>query len=382
MNAINEKLEQREKEGRPVKVGLIGAGQMGQEIIAMVGEMVGMEIAAVADLTADRACKGYAFSKKQKPTVEPKSPEEAANAVRDGQWIVSTDARLITALPGIEAIIDATGSPPMGAEISLDAINHRKHVVMMNVECDITVGPILKQMADNAGVVYSLASGDEPAAVLELYRFARALGFTVVAAGKGKNNPLDFYATPDTLEEKARARDMSARMLCEFVDGSKTMVEMASVSNATGLVPDTRGLHGPRCNIKDLLSVFVPREHGGILGKAGVVDYAIGDVNPSVFLIVTTDNQRPRRASCSGTWEMAPIMSFCVLITFAAARFLSPLRAPYSTMNPPATRCTGLFPSALPWRKRTCRPGRPWTGSASSAIEEAWISQRPRVAKS
>jgi predicted homoserine dehydrogenase-like protein len=294
MNAINEKLEQREKEGRPVKVGLIGVGQMGQEIIAMVGEMVGMEIAAVVDLTADRAAKGYAFSKKQKPMVEPKSPAEAAKAVRDGQWIVSTNARLVTALPGIDAIIDATGSPQMGAEISLEAINHRKHVVMMNVECDITVGPILKQMADNAGVVYSLASGDEPAAILELYRFARALGFTVVAAGKGKNNPLDFYATPDTLEEKAQARGMSARMLCEFVDGSKTMVEMASVSNATGLVPDTRGMHGPHCNIKDLLSVFVPREHGGIMRKPGVVDYAIGDVNPSVFLIVTTDNVRLR----------------------------------------------------------------------------------------
>ena len=294
MNAINEKLEQREKEGQPVKVGLIGAGQMGQEIIAMVGEMVGMEIAAVVDLTADRACKGYAFSKKQKPMVEPKSPAEAAKAARDGQWIVSTNARLVTALPGIDAIIDATGSPQMGAEISLEAINHRKHVVMMNVECDITVGPILKQMADNAGVVYSLASGDEPAAILELYRFARALGFTVVAAGKGKNNPLDFYATPDTLEEKAQARDMSARMLCEFVDGSKTMVEMASVSNATGLVPDKRGLHGPHCNIKDLASVFVPSKHGGILSHPGVVDYAIGDVNPSVFLIVTTDNQRLR----------------------------------------------------------------------------------------
>src|SRR5512139_172070 len=125
MNAINEKLEQREKEARPVKVGLIGAGQMGQEIIAMVGEMVGMEIAAVVDLTADRARKGYAFSKKQKPMVEPKSPAEAAKAVRDGQWIVSTNARLVTALPGIDAIIDATGSPQMGAEISLEAINHR-----------------------------------------------------------------------------------------------------------------------------------------------------------------------------------------------------------------------------------------------------------------
>ena len=112
---------------------------------------------------------------------------------------------------------------------------------MMNVECDVTIGPILRRLAENAGVVYSWAAGDEPAAILELHRFANALGFEIVAAGKGKNNPLHHEATPDTERAKAEARKMSARMLCEFVDGSKTAVEMAAVSNATGLVPDVRG---------------------------------------------------------------------------------------------------------------------------------------------
>jgi predicted homoserine dehydrogenase-like protein len=294
MNAINEKLQEREEEGRPVRAALVGAGQMGQEIIAQVGEMVGMEVSVVVDLTADRALKGYSFSKKKKEIVQAETVGEADKAIRDGKWVVSTKPEVATAAAGVDALIDATGSPEMGAELSLAAINARKHVVMMNVECDITIGPILRQMASNAGVVYTLASGDEPAAIIELYRFARAIGFTVVAAGKGKNNPLDIHATPESLEETARARKMSARMLCEFVDGSKTMVEMAAVANATGLVPDKRGMHGPHCDRKDLLKTFIPQKDGGLLTSTGVVDYAIGDVNPSVFLVFTTDNERLR----------------------------------------------------------------------------------------
>ncbi len=294
MNAIDHKLQEREREGVPVRTALVGAGQMGQEIIAQIGEMAGMEVCVVVDLTIERALNGYSFSRKKRDIVEAKTVAQADKAIRDGKWVVSTSAEVATAAAGVDALIDATGSPELGATLSLSAIDARKHVVMMNVECDITIGPVLHQMATNAGVVYTLASGDEPAAILELYRFARAIGFTVVAAGKGKNNPLDIYATPESLQEKARARNMNARMLCEFVDGSKTMVEMAAVSNATGLVPDRRGMHGPHCDTRDLLKTFVPKKDGGILAATGVVDYAIGDVNPSVFLVFATDNARLR----------------------------------------------------------------------------------------
>jgi predicted homoserine dehydrogenase-like protein len=137
-----------------------------------------------------------------------------------------------------------------------------------------------------------LTAGDEPGSIVEVYRFAKALGFKVIAAGKGKNNPLDIYATPDQWEEKAKARNMNARMLVEFVDGSKTMIEMAAVSNATGLTIDKRGMHGPKCNVKDLAKVFSRKDQGGLLDKEGVVDYGIGDINPGVFVIVTTDHPR------------------------------------------------------------------------------------------
>lgn len=292
MYEIDIKLKKLQDEGKPIQVGLIGAGQMGTDIVAQVQCMEGMEIAVVVDLKTETAVKAYRIAGYQGEIVETDDPAIAEKAVGEGKKVATTNYKLAISIPQTQVIIDATGVPEMGARITLDCINHKKHIVMMNVECDITIGPILRQMAENAGVVYSLAAGDEPGAIVELYRFAKALGFKIVAAGKGKNNPLNIYATPDDLREKANARNMSAKMLCEFVDGSKTMIEMAAVSNATGLIPDVRGMHGPKCNVKDLTKVFCRKDQGGILDKEGVVDYGIGDINPGVFVIVTTDHPR------------------------------------------------------------------------------------------
>ncbi len=291
MFEIQTKLEERAREGRPIRVGLVGAGQMGTEIVTQIGEMVGMEVVVIVDLTAERAAKGYEHSKKKRPVAFEDNVTGAEKAVAAGKVVATTIFTIATSLPSVDVVVDATGSVEMGAMVTLDAINHKKHVVMMSVECDVTIGPVLRQMADNAGVVYSLASGDEPAAILELYRFARPLGFEIIAAGKGKNNPLDIYAVPSQLADKAKARDMSAKMLCEFVDGSKTAIEMAAVSNATGLLPDKRGMHGAHATVDTLNKVFVVKRDGGVLERSGVVDFAIG-VHPGVFLIVKTDNKR------------------------------------------------------------------------------------------
>lgn len=293
MNEMNTRLREREAEGRPVVVGLIGAGQMGQEIVTVVGEMVGMEIGVVVDLDMLIAADGYKHLKKKVDVVKTDDIDEAEAAWKKGKRIATTDYRIATRLSGVEAVIDATGSVEMAAKVSIDTINNGKHIVMMSVESDITVGPILRQMAENAGVVYSLAAGDEPAAIIELYRFADTVGFEIVSAGKGKNNPLNIYANPDTEREKAEARNMSARMLAEFVDGSKTAVEMAAVSNATGLVPDIRGMHGAKSSVDTLNQVFVPTSDGGVLSKRGVVDFAIG-VHPGVYVVVSTENERLR----------------------------------------------------------------------------------------
>ncbi len=292
MYEIDSKLEQLQAEGKPIQVGLIGAGQMGTDIVAQVEGMIGMEIAVVVDIKPETAVNAYKLSGYKGEITVTDDPDTAEKAISQGKKVATANYKLAIQASQIQVVIDATGSPEMGARVTLECINFKKHIVMMNVECDITVGPILRQMAENAGIVYSLTAGDEPGSIVEVHRFAKALGFKVIAAGKGKNNPLDIYATPDQWEEKARARNMSARMLVEFVDGSKTMIEMAAVSNATGLSIDKRGMHGPKCNVKDLAKVFSRKDQGGILEKEGVVDYGIGDINPGVFVIVTTDHPR------------------------------------------------------------------------------------------
>jgi predicted homoserine dehydrogenase-like protein len=294
MSALNERLLELETRGTPVQVGLIGAGQMGQEILCQAQLMRGLQIPVVVDVTFDRALLAFDMARVARDRVVCTTDlAEAAQAIDSGRFVATTDWRLVPALGCVQAVVDATGSPELGVTIAMAAIEARKHIVMMNVECDVTVGPILRQRAERAGVVYTLAAGDEPAAILELYRFATALGFEVVAAGKGKNNPLDIDATPDALAAKAQARDMSARMLCEFVDGSKTAVEMCSVANATGLVPDRRGMHGARATRETLHHVFCPKADGGVLDRKGVVDFALG-VHPGVFVVFTTDQPRLR----------------------------------------------------------------------------------------
>ena len=294
MNAINERLQDLEAKGTPVTIGLIGVGQMGQEILCQVQLMKGVRIPIVVDLSFDRAelaCQMARIPAERLARV--KSLETAQAAIDSGRIALATDWQLAPQLAGVQTIVDATGSPELGVSIAVESILARKHIVMMNVECDVTVGPILNRMAQEAGVIYTLAAGDEPAAILELYRFATALGFQVVAAGKGKNNPLDITATPEAMAERAKARDMSARMLCEFVDGSKTAVEMCSVANATGLVPDVRGMHGAKATRDTLHQVFCPKSQGGVLNRTGAVDFAIG-VHPGVFVVMTTDQPRLR----------------------------------------------------------------------------------------
>lgn len=292
MYEIDTKLEQLESKGTPVRIGLIGAGQMGTDIVSQVESMIGVEICVVADIDIEKALQAYKIAGTDKEIARATDLSAAEKEIKKGNRVVTTDFKVVTRLSDVQVVIDATGSPDLGARISLECINYKKHIVMMNVECDVTIGPILRQMAENAGVVYSLAAGDEPASILELYRFAKALGFKIVAAGKGKNNCLDLYANPDEWKQKAKERNMSPRMLVEFVDGSKTMVEMAAVSNATGLIPDKRGMHGPKCNTTDLIRIFSTKDNGGILNKEGVVDYGIGDINPGVFVVVSTKHKR------------------------------------------------------------------------------------------
>jgi predicted homoserine dehydrogenase-like protein len=195
-------------------------------------------------------------------------------------------------LESLDILVEATGVIEVGAQVAWNSILNQKHIVMLNVETDVTVGLFLHRLAQKVNCVYTVAMGDEPGVCKMLYNFSRTLGFEVVCLGKGKNNPIDYDATPESCREEAESKDMNPKMLTAFKDGTKTMVELAAMSNATGLVPDVPGAHGAKVDVKDLNKVFIPQEDGGILSQRGCVDYSTGKVAPGVFAIVTTDDPR------------------------------------------------------------------------------------------
>jgi predicted homoserine dehydrogenase-like protein len=287
--SLRERLDQRAAEGNPVRVGVVGTGQMGTGLVIQMEHLHGFHVAGIADINLDRARHAFAeggVAPNELAVVE--DPQQAGRAVEAGLRVLTRDAALLASLPRAEVIVDATGVPEVGARVAVAAIQAKKHVVMLNVEADITVGRALKKMADEAGVVYTASAGDEYAATKELVDFAQTLGFTVIAAGKGKNNILDRSVTPRDQEERARRVGANPWMLSSFVDGTKTMVEMTCLANSTGLIPDVRGMHGPDATIDQLPRIFCPSKDGGVLSQPGVVDYAIG-VAPGVFVIIATD---------------------------------------------------------------------------------------------
>lgn len=287
-------LEARAEAGRPVTIGLAGCGQMGTDMVVQIARMPGLRLGAIAEMRPPQAKAAAALAGLADDcTVYAETPAAIEAAIARGRIAIASDPDALARAGLIDVVIDATGNPNTGTQFALAAIANGKHVVMLNVEADITIGRHLHAQAKRAGVVYTGAAGDEPAATLELIGFAQSIGLDVVCAGKGKNNPLKWDAVPADYEAEAAARNMNARMLVEFVDGSKTMVEMVAIANCTGLVPDVPGMHGPAATKDELASVLIPRQHGGVLSRTGCVDYSIGKgVAPGVFCIVTTDHPR------------------------------------------------------------------------------------------
>ena len=263
---LHHLLAARVEAGRPVGVALIGAGKFGSMFLSQVPSTQGLEVAAIVDL----------------------SPERAREACRTVGWddsrIAATafgeDAGFAIARDDVEVVVEATGNPAAGIRHARLAIAAGKHIVMVNVEADVLAGPLLAEEARRADVVYSLAYGDQPALTAELVDWARASGFSVVAAGKGtKYLPAYHEVTPAevwahyglTADEAARA-GMNAQMFNSFLDGTKSAIEMVAIANATGLDVPPDGLLFPPCGVDDLPHVLRPRAAGGVLDKAGMVE--------------------------------------------------------------------------------------------------------------
>lgn len=287
-------LKKREESGKPIRIGLVGCGEMGTDLLTGVAHMDGIEVAAVSTRTPERVLEAAKIAYDETGHAkEVSSLSEMTATIEAGKIAATDDLDMLLKNELVDVIVDATGYPEAGAEIGYKTLQNNKHLVMMNVEADVTIGPYLKHEADKRGLIYTLGAGDEPSSCMELIEFVSALGHNVVAAGKGKNNPLDFDAIPDDYEEEAQKRNMNVRMLVEFIDGSKTMVEMTAIANATGLVPDCPGMHGPKADIDRLNKVLIPKKDGGVLSKSGVVDYSIGrGVSPGVFVVAEMRHPR------------------------------------------------------------------------------------------
>jgi predicted homoserine dehydrogenase-like protein len=293
LTGLARDLARRADENKPIRIGVIGSGEMGTDLVTQCMLMRGVEISAIATRRPHTALEATAIAYGDASHAVEADTLSKVSAAIGQKKLAITSADTLVRTPELDVIIDATGKPGVAADYDLIAMQHDKHLVMMNVEADVTIGRYLKHEADRLGVIYSVGAGDEPSSCMELIEFASALGYRIVAAGKGKNNAFNRDAVPDDYREEATRRNMNPRMLVEFVDGSKTMVEMACIANATGLVPDVPGMHGPAADRDQMAKVLIPKADGGILDKKGVVDFTVGKgVAPGVFVIVEAEHPR------------------------------------------------------------------------------------------
>ena len=292
---MDQKLIKREAEGKIIRTGIVGAGQMGRGMVTQMALMKGIMPAIVSAIKMANVINAFHYAGiKDEDIAVAKTLADANKYMEMGKYVATDNSDLIAQANLVECAIDVTGVPEVGVKIATDALNNHKHVVMMDVETDVVIGSYLKKLGDKNGVIYTGSAGDEPGAVMELYSFAKAMGMQVKVMGKGKNNKLDYECNPDTVLPEATRRKMSPRMLCAFKDGTKTMVEMTAMSNATGLIPDVIGGHGPQASpadrCKELNDIFKLKKDGGILDKHGVVEYVNG-IAPGVFVTVSTENE-------------------------------------------------------------------------------------------
>jgi predicted homoserine dehydrogenase-like protein len=269
---------------------------MGSGFVAQMAHVPGMRLMIVADEDVAAAWISYqAAGIDVDDIVEVTSPGKAADAIRSGKRVVTGDYSLASKIDDIDIITDVTPSPEIGAQTAFAGINNGKDVVLINIEVDVTVGRILKRMAKEAGVLYSVSSGDEPGCLMELYDFVTALGLEVIVIGKGKNNPLNPRATPEDVADSARKVGKDPFQVASYVDGTKTMFEMTCAANATGCRPMRRGMSGPEATLETVSELFALKEDGGISAFSGAVDFVQGgSMAGGVFVTVRVEDERIR----------------------------------------------------------------------------------------
>jgi predicted homoserine dehydrogenase-like protein len=291
---VDKALEERQRSGDPIRVGMVGAGFMGRAIaLQIIQATKGMELVAIANRTLERARSAY-----QEAGIEPEVVRDAAGLDRQierGTSSIVEDPSVICRAEAVDVVIEVTGTVELAAHVAVEAIDHRKHVVLMNAELDATLGSVLKERADAAGVVITNADGDQPGVIMNLFRFVQGIGVRPVLCGniKGLHDP---YRTPATQEGFARRWGQNPTMVTSFADGTKISFEQAVVANATGMRVARRGMLGPSVEqgtpIQEAAQSY-PLED--LLDGPGIVDYLVGaEPSPGVFVLGTIDDPTHR----------------------------------------------------------------------------------------
>jgi predicted homoserine dehydrogenase-like protein len=292
MIIVDTALSKREKDGNPIRVGLVGAGYMGKGMARqMIESMVGIDVVAIANRTIERAVDVFESCGVGHQVTEAKTQGELDRILAAGQRAVVSDPILLCRSPGIEVILEATGEIEFGAKTAVAAIEARKHIVLVNAELDATVGPILKVLADQAGVVISNADGDEPAVAMNLVRFVRSIGYRPVLAGNVKGF-YDPHRNPDTQLGFATEHGQRPKMVTSFADGTKLSMEASVLVNATGFSVAKRGMNGFKCShVKEVLDLYdLPK-----LLESPLVDFVLGAEPGSGAFVVGYDDDSERR---------------------------------------------------------------------------------------
>jgi predicted homoserine dehydrogenase-like protein len=309
---VDRALRQRAEAGRPIRVGLVGAGFMGRAIARQIATTVpGMEVVAIANRTLERACEAFAEAGVEAPRLV-ESPDQLQCAVADGIGAVTDDPSVLCRAESVDAVVEATGSIEFAARVVAEAIDHGKHVVLSNAELDGTVGPILKHRADRAGVVFTDIDGDQPGAELNMYRFVVGIGLRPLVCGNIKGL-MDHYRTPETQRGFAERWGQNAPMVTSFADGSKISFEQAVVANATGMRVQQRGMRGymyeGHVEDPDHICLYDAEQ---LRAAGGIVDYVLG-AKPGAGVFVLAENGDTKRTKHLELYKMGdgPLYCFC-----------------------------------------------------------------------
>ena len=311
MIIVDDALKQREAQNRPLRVALIGAGFMGRGIANQIVNYVpGMELAVICNRTPDNAGKAWHYAG-VKDFSDVSTAAQLEDAIRSKKPVITSDTLVACESDSIDVLIESTGAVEFGAQLALQAIEHKKHIVLMNAELDSTIGPYLKTLADEAGIIYTGCDGDQPGVQMNLLRFVESIGMVPRVCGNIKGLQ-DRYRNPTTQESFAKQWGQTPSMVTSFADGTKISFEQAIVANATGFKVSQRGMigwdyDGHVDDLADKYDVDMLREHGGI------VDYVVGALpSPGVYICAEAHDPNQHIYLDYGKLGKGPLYSFYV----------------------------------------------------------------------